>query len=71
MDVMISDLPHVMYHPPKGGTKEEEENRLVIMHDMREKIKKGGLSAVKGLNLNFSSGKVINGNELIEKLKRK
>ena len=69
MEVMISDLPHVMYHPPKGGTKEEEENRLIVMRHQHELIKKGGLSAV-GVNLNFSK-KVINGNELIERLSKK
>ena len=69
MEVMISDLPHVMYHPPKGGTKEEEENRLIVMRHQQELIKKGGLSAV-GVNLNFSK-KVINGNELIERLSKK
>ena len=68
---MISDLPHVMYHPPKGATKEEEENRMVIMRDMQNKIKKGGLHSISGLNLNFAKDKVINGNELIERLKRK
>lgn len=67
---MISDLPHVMYHPPKGGTKEEEENRLIIMRAEQEKIKKGGLAAV-GVNLNFSKKKVINGNQLIEQLSKK
>lgn len=70
MEVMVSDLPHVMYHPPKGGTPEEEANRITIMHHQQELIKKGGLSAV-GVNLNFQKGKVIDGNALIEKLKRK
>ena len=68
---MISDLPHVMYHPPLGGTKEEEENRVIIMHDMQDKIKKGGLSAVTDLNLNFSKKKIIDGNELLAKLNKK
>lgn len=69
MEVMISDLPHVMYHPPRA-TKEEEENRVIIMRHQQEQIKKGGLAAV-GINLNFSPKKVINGDELLEKLKRK
>lgn len=70
MEVMISDLPHIMYHPPKYGTQAEQENRVIVMRDMREKIQKGGLGAV-GVNLSFSNKKAINGNELLEQLKSK
>ena len=69
MEVMTSDLPHVMYHPPKA-TPEEEENRVIVMRDMREKIKNDGLAGV-GLHLDISNKKVINGNELIRQLKEK
>ena len=71
MDVMMSDLPHIMYHPPKGLTEEEAANRRIIQQDQREKIKKGGLHAVAGLNLNFRRDKVIDGNALLAELKRK
>ena len=69
LDVMMSDLPHVMYHPPKP-THEEEENRVIVMRDMRKKIKKDGLAGV-GLNLEISSKKVIDGNKLLEELRNK
>ena len=67
MEVMISDLPHVMYHPPKEASETEEQIRVDIARAQREKIKQGGLKAVAGLNLNFK--KVINGNELLAKAK--
>jgi hypothetical protein len=69
MEVMISDLPHVMYHPTNEATDTEEQIRVDIARDQREKIKKGGLAAVAGLNLNFD--KVIDGNALLAKAKRK
>jgi len=66
---MMSDLPHVMYHPPKA-TIEEQENRVVVMRDMHKKIRKEGLAGI-GLNLEVSKRKVINGNQLLEELKAK
>lgn len=58
----MSDLPHIMYHPPKPS-EEEDNNRTIISRDMRNKIKKGGLAAIGGLNLNFdfsNNGKTEN-----------
>lgn len=55
MEVMMSDQPHVMYHPPKP-TLEQIENRAIIEEDLRRKIQQGGLRAIKKLNLNFKAG---------------
>lgn len=70
MDVMMADLPHVMYHPPKA-TREEAENRTIVAQKMRQDIKKGGLRAISGLNLNFDKNETIDGNALLAKLKEK
>ena len=65
----MSDLPHVMYHPPKP-TQEEEENRVIVMRDRNKKIQESGLSGI-GLHLDISKKKVINGNDLIKQLRGK
>ena len=70
LEVMMSDLPHVMYHPNKPLSKEEEENRRIVSRHMNDVIKKEGISAL-GLNLNFDGKKVIDGDALLSDLKRK
>lgn len=69
LEVMLSDLPHVMYHPPVA-TQEEMENRVIVSKQLREQIKKGGLRSVAGLNLNFNNIKKTDKSELMELKKR-
>ncbi len=53
MDVMIADLPHVLYSH-KRHTKEEEENRMVISRDINDKIKNKGLANAFGVSFNLT-----------------
>ena len=70
MDVMVSDLPHIQYHPKNEITKEQEENRILIAKHEREQIKKHGLKGISGLKLGFSKD-IVDGNELLAKLEKK
>lgn len=57
-DIMISDLPHILYSKKEELSDEEIENRQIISHNMNEEIKKKGLMSVAGLNLGgFHFGK--------------
>lgn len=69
MEVMMSDLPHVIYNTHPELTKEQEQNRMDISRDTNKKIREQGLKGVKGLNLNFNKKTVIDGDALFADLK--
>ena len=69
LEVMIADLPHVMYHYKEKFTEEQIENRRIVSKDMQNTIKKKGLMGIKDLNLNFNNN-VLDGNAIIAKLKQ-
>lgn len=70
MDVMISDLPHINYHPKNTLTREQEENRMIIARHERDKIKKNGLKGLSGLKLSFSK-QIIDGNKLLDEMEKR
>lgn len=57
-DIMISDLPHILYSKKEELSDEEIDNRRVVEKHMNDEIKQGGLMSVAGLNLGgFHFGK--------------
>jgi hypothetical protein len=67
MDVMIADLPHVMYNYKEKITKEKEENCMIIANEEMKKIKQGGLKSL-GLNLDF---KEVDGSTFLHQIEKK
>jgi hypothetical protein len=67
MEIMLSDLPHVQYHPKQKFSKEYTDAVVTVQQDMQKKIKEKGLRGIKNLNLNFDN--VIDGNALLQNLK--
>lgn len=52
MDVMIADLPHVLYSP-KRTSDEAEESRVIVSRNINEEIKKKGLANALGVSFNL------------------
>lgn len=53
---MMSDLPHVMYHPKEVYSEEVANASKTLRKDIQEKTKKGGLAAALGLNVASAQG---------------
>lgn len=56
LDVMMSDLPHVMYHPKQNYSEEYKEATKILRDDVKKKVRRGGLAAALGLDLSSASG---------------